>query len=152
MITKYLEYIKFLESKFDIKLHPKAIENINLFIKVNSQDDNFNCIGYALSINEFVSYHISRYWIDSVPRNASIINLVKIFEHFGFERCNSLVETGYKKIVIYGNHGISKHAAIQLDNIWYESKMGSYEICKHTLEAIEGALYGYPKVWMRKKL
>ena len=152
MITKYLDYIKLLENNFDIKLHPKAIENDNLFIIPNTKDDNYNCVGYSLEINEFVSHHIGRYWIDSIERSGSINNLIKVFEYFGFERSDSSVEEGYKKIVIYGNRGFASHAAIQLDDIWYQSKMGEYEICKHKLEAIEGILYGYPKVWMKKKI
>ena len=39
MITKYLEYIKLLESKMDGSLHPKAIINTNLIIKEGTDDE-----------------------------------------------------------------------------------------------------------------
>lgn len=153
MITKYWDYIRFLESKMDISLFQKGIKNVNIIINEETENKFYNCFAYSLGIKDryIIHTHIE-FWVNSVPQTGSIFNYIKLYEYFGFEKSDSSFEEGYKKIVIYGNKGFALHAAIQLDDIWYESKFGKFEIGKHTLESIEGTLYGFPKIWMKKKL
>jgi hypothetical protein len=50
--------------------------------------------------------------------------------------------TKYTKVALYTSDGISTHASIQVDNIWWESKIGELGIIKHDLFEIENDVYG----------
>jgi len=48
----------------------------------------------------------------------------------------------YIKVALYTNKGIPTHASIQIDDYYWESKIGRLGIIKHDLFEIEDNVYG----------
>jgi hypothetical protein len=76
------------------------------------------------------------------------------FEALGYEVCaDRRVEPGYEKIAIYGLEGEPEHAAKQMPDGSWSSKLGYLNDILHaTLEALEGADYGSVELLMRRPL
>jgi hypothetical protein len=74
------------------------------------------------------------------------------FEALGYEVCDDRrLEPGYEKIAIYGLAGSPEHAAKQLLDGSWSSKLGYLNDIVHaTLEALEGPDYGSVEVIMRR--
>lgn len=95
-----------------------------------------------------------RYWPDGVPRIARLEHFVRAYETIGFESCDDgLLEDGFEKIVLYVNaSGLPRHAARQLANGEWVSKLGESEDIKHvTPEVLECVPYGRPHQFMRRR-
>lgn len=115
----------------------------------------YNCIAWAADDTEtwwwpdmFEQY----YWPSEVLREESIEAFIKAFEYLGYTTCeNDSYETGFEKIVIYTTvNGKPSHAAKQIDeNIW-SSKIGRLEDIEHSINSLTGDAYGEPKVFMRR--
>ena len=69
---------------------------------------------------------------------------MKVYESKGYSLCdNSSLETGYEKVALYGSEQGYTHAARQLADGKWTSKLGHLEdITHHSLQALEGAEYG----------
>ena len=120
---------------------------IDFDIYPNTESEKYNCISYSLGLwykwswptgNEY------RYW--PIPNKTET---KKAFDEFYLHHGYSLIdinnigyESGYTKVALFVKDNIPKHAAIQLDNTHWESKMGFYEIIKHKLNELEGGIYG----------
>lgn len=88
------------------------------------------------------------YWPDGVPRELTIGAFVQAYEKLGYKLCSdgSLVP-GVEKIAIFGHRVEGEeeptHAALQLENGKWTSKMGPLEDIRHeTAEVVRGPLYG----------
>ena len=67
------------------------------------------------------------------------------YEYHGFQKLNLIdfsYDARYIKVALYTNNGIPNHASIQIDNSWWESKVGSLGIIKHDLFEMENKTYG----------
>jgi len=85
----------------------------------------------------------------------SAAGYAKCFEkYYGFELCDTFdFEEGFIKVVLYEDqNGDFKHVARFLPNGNLTSKMGNYEDIEHTIDAVCGNEYGYPKLVMKKTL
>ena len=67
------------------------------------------------------------------------------FEDLGYiERTDASVELGMQKIAVFvGDQGKPTHAARQLPDGWWASKLGQQIDIEHELSAIQGAAYGH---------
>jgi len=74
------------------------------------------------------------------------------FRSLGFEVCqNPVLELGCTKIAIFVNRlGIPTHAARQLTDGAWTSKLGPYKDISHELHALEGDEYGRVSLIMKK--
>ena len=74
------------------------------------------------------------------------------YESLKYERCDSLAhEPGFEKIVIYGNQVEYEHAARQLPDGTWTSKLGpGIDINHKTAECLAGGLYGAPIVFLKR--
>lgn len=92
------------------------------------------------------------FWPLAAPREETIKAFVAAFATRGFTRCeNGEVEAGYHKIAIYAKNSRPTHAARQLPDGRWTSKLGSSEdIEHHTLGAVEGDVYGSVAVFVRR--
>ena len=81
-----------------------------------------------------------------------------MFESLGYRECaNDTSETGFEKVAIYVNgEGLPTHAARQLENGNWTSKLGYWQDIEHaSLRALENAplmdsLYGTVALLMRR--
>ncbi len=102
----------------------------------------YNCFAWALGndslwVDPTVEYG---YWPDTIPRDNTIDSVVKLFRQAGYGPCSDgSLEIGYEKIAVYAMNGEVTHAARQLANGQWTSKLGRLEDIVHsTPEELQG--------------
>jgi hypothetical protein len=123
------------------------------YIETSKATRRYNCIAWAFKDTS------AWWWPDKlgigkwplyIPREATVDAFVRAFATEGYVRCdNRLMEEGFEKIVLYGKvdvltgNSLPTHAAIQLPNGHWSSKLGTFEDIEHPLaESLEGPSYG----------
>ena len=111
----------------------------------------YNCVSWALNITtEWWSHDAT--WPMSVTRSPDAGALVPLFETLGYEVCDSDErEVGYEKVAIYARSGEWTHAARQLEDGQWTSKLGPFEDITHpSLENLAGETFGSVHCIMRR--
>lgn len=81
-------------------------------------------------------------WPSEIPREYTLEAFIQAYATFGFTPCDNYeLEDGFEKVVIYGNSSTPEHAARQLPNGRWSSKIGEYEVIEHDLNAFDGGKY-----------
>lgn len=109
--------------------------------------DVYNCIAWAAGRDDHwwePAAGAGYYWPVSVPLEYTIDAALKLFESLGFVTCtDASLEVQFEKIVIYGERGGYTHAARQLSNGKWTSKLGRYQDIDHDQpESLTGGDYG----------
>jgi hypothetical protein len=120
----------------------------------------YNCIAFAAEDEPSVNW-----WPDDGDnpdgyrpisrRELTLDCFVEMFASLGYEKCdNGSLESGYEKIVIYLFEGTPSHAARQLADGRWKSKLGRAEDIEHnTVKAVEDeSCYGTAAQYMRRLL
>ena len=118
----------------------------------SESDEDYNCIAWALDRQDTWWSHLPGYrWIGQ--RSPGIESLIALFRELGYEECDSdAVEEDYDKVALYAQGGHWTHAARQLSNGRWTSKLGIYEDIEHaTIEGLSGDLYGEVHCIMKKR-
>jgi hypothetical protein len=104
----------------------------------------YNCIAFALVYsNRWWEPAPGYYWPSQVRRANSIEAYVGLFFHHGYVLCSSSEpEPGFVKAALYALNDKPTHAARQLSNGLWISKLGRDIDVEHTLRALEGPTYG----------
>lgn len=110
-------------------------------------DVGYNCIAWAAGDPArwwWPDRQYQYYWPRTVPRICSIESFVAAFRTMGYGSCESPeVEPGVEKIAVFADAAQKpKHAARQLQNGRWTSKLGGLEDIEHELEALQGSDYG----------
>jgi len=97
--------------------------------KKSEWDPRYNCIGFAAGTKLFWWPKrvpgVNRYWPPGVPQELTIEAFVRAFEFKGYIECDDgSFEEGFEKIAIFAKGDEPKHAAIQIDNNYWASKLG----------------------------
>lgn len=116
---------------------------------------DYNCIAWAYyysnrwmwpgGVEEKVmdGFH---YWPDGIADSTDVSAFIEAFNKKGFVICdNDSFEEGFRKIALYVNKGTTEctHAARQLNNGKWTSKLGSFHDIQHgTPYSLEGDKYG----------
>jgi hypothetical protein len=92
------------------------------------------------------------YWPPGAIREETVEACRQAFSIHGFEVCDdAAVEAGFEKVAVYAQGTELTHAARQLPNGRWTSKVGELEDIQHeTLEALEGKDYGKVGLIMRR--
>jgi hypothetical protein len=91
------------------------------------------------------------YWPPAVALEVTVEAFVAAFRSVGFEVCtNAEPEPGFEKIALYLREGTRTHAARMLPDGRWSSKLGKAVDIAHTLEALEGSLYGTASVFLHR--
>src|SRR5262249_13007391 len=96
----------------------------------------YNCIAWTLGqSNVWYDTAPGYYWPPRVRRPATVVtNVIERYRRLGFVECESLdLEPGMEKVVLYSTDGQFQHAALQLENGKWTSKLGCYEDVEHDL-------------------
>ena len=104
----------------------------------------YNCIAWAAGDTSTWWWPTGKYWPGQVPKVATLSAFVMAYSLQGYEVCDARdLEAGFQKVAFYvGPDGLVTHAARQLcDGLW-TSKMGPSFDITHTLEGLEGLSYG----------
>jgi hypothetical protein len=132
------------------------VENGN-FKYTSPKKKVYNCVAWAIGITNLhidMLYFRDVYDLDPNTLDHSAKGYAAcLSEFYGFEICDTIeYEPGFDKIALYEDgKGDFQHAARQLSNGKWTSKMGTYEDIEHdTLEAVSGAYYGKPVLYMKR--
>lgn len=99
----------------------------------------YNCIAWAASdTNNWWWPTLNGFWPANVPRELTLEAFELAYNTLGYSRCdNENLESGYEKIAIYvDNNNIPQHAARQLQNGTWTSKLGKNIDVEHDLHEL----------------
>ena len=119
--------------------------------------DEYNCLAWAAEDDAQwwePSASVGHSWPPNVPLEGTVDGVALAYESLGFERYkNREVEDGYVKVAIYAApDGEVTHAARQLDNGWWTSKLGEWQDIAHAdLQSLEGQYYGVVALILRRR-
>lgn len=84
------------------------------------------------------------YWPVDVAREETLEAFEEAYRTLGFSQCeDASLERGFEKVAIYANKLVPTHAARQLSDGRWTSKLGPLEDIDHdALDAVEGDWYG----------
>ena len=117
----------------------------------------YNCIAFAADDPSMFYWpddgdNPDVYWPIS-RKDVSLDCFVEMFAYFGYEKCDDgSLETGYEKVVIYMLEGSPSHAAKQLDDGRWKSKLGIAQDIEHnSVRAVEDEFcYGTAAQYMKR--
>lgn len=125
----------------------------------------YNCIAHTIGSRHFHIWPTDNrpydesipespvFWPTELPKNESLSNFLKMYELFGYERCDDdSYSEKYRKIAIFCKKGtnIVTHGALQYSqNIW-TSKLGDGPVISHRLYELEGNMYGEVRCFVRR--
>jgi|SRR3989339_1811336 len=118
-------------------------------------DISYNCIAWAAEDNGRWWWPTAQaYWPSGVERKLDVDSFIKAYGTIGYTPCdNGEFEESYDKIAIYvdeNNH--PTHAARQLHNGFWTSKLGRYKDIEHcSVHGVEGKEYGRVAVFLKRK-
>jgi hypothetical protein len=83
------------------------------------------------------------YWPAGVALEETLTAFVAAFATLGYAPCSGEeVESGFEKVALFAREGVPTHAARQLPEGRWTSKLGRREDIEHDLHAVVGELYG----------
>ena len=111
--------------------------------------NDYNCFAWSIHRTDFwfapdpeMNKVGKVFWPSEIPREYTLEAFIQAYATFGFTVCdNTELEFGFEKVVIYGNSSTPEHAARQLPNARWTSKIGEYEVIEHDLNAFDGGKY-----------
>jgi hypothetical protein len=124
-------------------------------------DEFYNCIAWGAGRNDAWwdpqegSPKKKYYWPAKVPRDDKVTSLIATYESMGFKSCGAdgSPEIGMEKIAIYAHGEIYEHAARQLKNGKWTSKIGELEDIEHDApENLIGPAYGEISTFMKRRM
>jgi len=94
------------------------------------------------------------YWPTGVPREQTLSAFEQAYGTLGFARCEDAeLEPGFVKIALYARGLVPTHAARQLPQGRWTSKLGPLEDIEHdTLHALEGDWYGEVVLVLKRRV
>ena len=125
------------------------------FQVTSPEDSNYNCIAWACEDTEkwyWPDPSNFYYWPEAIDREETIQAFKALFESLGYEVCeNDEWEDGYQKVALFADQNNSPmHAARQLSNGIWTSKLGKDIDVEHHLFAMEEGFYGNVCLFMKK--
>ncbi len=129
--------------------------NLDQCDETSPRDPLYNCFAWALRLDDTwvePREYADGYWPEGVSRELKIESFVAFFSLHGFSICgNSSYEEGLEKIAVYADrNGAPTHAARQLPNGKWTSKLGALEDVTHELDALAGSDYGEVRVILKR--
>lgn len=124
-----------------------------------ADDANYNCIAWGAGYDDSIWDPFPKdaeedfYWPEGVPRDYEVTSLILAYQTEGFVVCtNGMLEAGIEKVAIYADGPEYMHAARQLENGKWTSKMGQAgERIEHdTPEALVGPAFGKIAAYMQR--
>lgn len=107
---------------------------------------DYNCVGWAAGEDDRWWWPDAAgvsYWPAGVPREETIPAFVAAYGTIGFApTTNPDLEPNLTKVALFARSGIPTHAARQLPNGNWTSKLGPSEDIEHTLAGLIGVIYG----------
>jgi hypothetical protein len=118
------------------------------------RDKRYNCIAFAAGDTRnwwWPDAAAEDTWPAGVARVETVEAFRDAFATLGYVVCNDdQWEAGYEKIALFALVGVPKHAARQLPNGRWTSKLGPREDIEHALHDLTGMRYGAVVLVMKR--
>jgi hypothetical protein len=108
------------------------------------RDNRYNCIAWAIGDATKWWWPVNKYWPGNTPRTTAISAFIMQFSMHGYNEVKSdSLEPGVEKVALYADSFMQvTHAARQLTNGKWTSKMGEQFDIVHALTGLDGGPYG----------
>ncbi len=120
----------------------------------NPIDRKYNCIAFAVGDTQtwwWPDEAEEDTWPAHVPRVETVPAFREVFAMFGYADCaREELEPGFEKVALFTLAGVPKHAARQLGNGRWTSKLGPKQDIEHALHDLTGLLYGSVALIMKR--
>ena len=134
--------------------------NDSNYKRTSPESTQYNCFAWASGVDDRRWEPITRrYWPNGVTtRDVSFDALIQHFDSQGYEQCrDGSLEKGFEKVALYAivrpNELIPTHAAKQLQNGWWTSKLGDWDDIIHSSpDDLISNGYGEPVMFMRRAM
>jgi len=91
------------------------------------------------------------FWPPGTPRDRTVDAFIQALGTAGYAPCaDGSMESGWEKVALYATHEGPTHAARQLPNGHWTSKLGPDEDIEHDLAGLVSAIYGSVIQFMRR--
>lgn len=119
------------------------------------ESDRYNCIAWAAGDDtDWWWPSPQHYWPEGVSIEETIASFQAMFEQLGYQECaTDELETGFEKVAIFAKDDLPTHAARQLPNGNWTSKLGVWQDIEHqSLNALAGnaSIYGEVALILRR--
>jgi hypothetical protein len=131
---------------------------VNAFRITSPADDDYNCIAWAAGkMNDWwwpLGDPDKSVWPSDARREETVPAFRDVFASLGYAVCsNEEVESGYEKVALFATEAdVPTHAARQLLNGRWTSKLGFLEDIEHKLHDLEGTEYGSVVLIMKRSI
>jgi hypothetical protein len=128
------------------------------FRVTSSRDPVYNCIAWAAGATDDWWWPLEdpdeAYWPEGVARLRTMETFRAVFATLGYDVCPSEErEIGFEKVALFADAlGLPTHAARQLPDGLWTSKLGKGEDIEHLLHDLEGDLYGTVALVMKRAI
>jgi hypothetical protein len=118
-------------------------------------DEAYNCIAWAAGNTTDCWWPADpdvAQWPNGIPREETLEAFREAFATLGYVVCQGEdLEPGFQKIALFAtDQGVPKHAARQLPNGHWSSKLGTLEDIEHALQDLVGTEYGLVVLVMKR--
>ena len=140
--------------EFELKIQFPNIE-FSSTKKTSESTPRYNCIAWAAEEDDrkwWPDRMQQAYWPRGIPRQNSLEAFIKAFQTLGYEKCaDGSLEEHFQKIAIYAD-SLSRptHAARQLPQGGWTSKLGDWIDIRHELKGLHGTKYGAVVQFMKR--
>jgi hypothetical protein len=124
-----------------------------LFRVTSPPDRIYNCIAWAAGDTTDWWWPLES-WPTGVARDQTLAAFTAAFATLGYQLCSGEeLEDGSEKLALFADSaGLPTHAARQLPNGRWTSKLGESEDIEHELRALEGDIYGTVVLVLKRAL
>ena len=122
------------------------------------ESTRYNCIAWAAGDDTdwwWPDPDTDSYWPAAAPFEETLASFRAVFESLGYRECATAdLEPGFEKVAIFTKDGLPKHAARQLPNGHWTSKLGEWQDIEHQhLNAVgsNASIYGNVALLLRRR-
>lgn len=126
---------------------------VSTFEITSSETEEYNCIAWAAHDTERWWWPgAGVYWPSGVREEETLDAFEEAYATLGYKRCdNGDLEPDFEKIAIYERGNVPTHAARQLQNGMWTSKLGGLEDVEHPIDDLRVVTYGSPLRFMKRR-
>jgi hypothetical protein len=124
------------------------------YLRTSLPTPSYNCIAHAAN-DDTKWWEPDKggfwYWPPGVQRAYTLRAFTAAYASLGYSVCqDGTVEPGFEKVAIFADGGKPKHAARQLPDGKWSSKIGNADDISHDLDTVSGGGYGVPVRFMKR--
>ena len=124
------------------------------FVITSDLTTSYNCIAWAFGDNTkwYWPAECFSYWPPNIKNVVDDESFIQLYGLIGYAVCeNNSLEWGKEKIAIYTLNGVPTHAARQLENGYWTSKLGEWHDVEHSAIALNNSPdYGDATIFMSR--